>query len=109
MGIRRAGTQGRPVTLFSEQPSLLLVPTVLRGNAVLAAPRPLCCPDSTTRSVEDAIPTEDRGNECDCECMTFLNCSIRTQDGPLPNKANRVPSRMGPVPERTQPCPTVAR
>src|SRR3954464_2209150 len=51
-----------------------LVPTVLRGNAVLAAPRPLCHPDPTTQSVEDGIPTEDRGNEGYWAYITLPNC-----------------------------------
>src|SRR4051794_9178391 len=38
----------RGSTRSPNEPRLLLVPTVLRGNAVLAAPRPLCRPDPTT-------------------------------------------------------------
>src|SRR3954452_7959550 len=71
----------RGSTRSPNDPSLLLVPTVLRGNAVLAAPRPLCRPDPTTRSVEDAVPTEDRGNECEIFQILILSvfhpCSIR--------------------------------
>jgi len=41
----------------------ILVPTVLRGNAVLDAPRRLPAESKRTQSVEDGIPTRERGNE----------------------------------------------
>ena len=40
-----------------------LVPTVLRGNAVPDAPRRPAPEKQRTQSVQDFIPTEDRGNE----------------------------------------------
>ena len=52
----------------------ILVPMVLRGNAVPDAPRRLTSAKYGRGSVQDRIPTEDRGNErLDVEPGTTTN------------------------------------
>ena len=67
-----------------------LVPTVLRGNAVLDAPRPLqwVRPSrKTTQSVEDGIPTQSHGNRVsqsrsDSKIESRAPFGLRAKSGP---------------------------